>query len=151
MKKLSVIKRLKPTQCAICQNYSGKKVKACKSGHKFHKECIREWFNVSQNPSCPLCRQKAKVKKTKSRFEKELKFLDCYYEWHRYGGNPSMSASCMRYVPLSSHGLNVYEYADLLFNNKELIDYIVEDDYFKQKYPQNLFGYIMEKQTVYEV
>ena len=49
--------------CAICYSIIGvmdntipsKQCKNCK--HKFHSACLFKWFNISQQSTCPLCRQ----------------------------------------------------------------------------------------------
>ncbi len=40
--------------CSICLDEDTENIKTLICGHKFHKECIEEWFTKEE--TCPLCR-----------------------------------------------------------------------------------------------
>ena len=40
--------------CSICLDDSTENVKTLLCGHKFHKDCIEEWFDREE--TCPMCR-----------------------------------------------------------------------------------------------
>jgi len=45
-------------ECSICLNimYEDEFDYKTECNHIFHNECIKEWYKVSNNISCPLCR-----------------------------------------------------------------------------------------------
>jgi len=46
------------TSCTIClENINSAVEKVLICGHKFHKNCVNEWFSESNHTKCPLCRK----------------------------------------------------------------------------------------------
>jgi hypothetical protein len=44
-------------ECVICYQIYGRATVAILScGHKFHKNCLQKWLELSPNKDCPLCR-----------------------------------------------------------------------------------------------
>ena len=70
-------------QCSVCLDNISKEecytVSEC--GHKFHKECMKEWVKSTENISCPLCRSNFKSIEVgfKSEFETYLKLKKAPY------------------------------------------------------------------------
>jgi hypothetical protein len=49
----------KEEQCCIClEKFGNKTVAKLSCNHKFCESCISEWFEISVNNKCPLCREK---------------------------------------------------------------------------------------------
>lgn len=43
------------SSCPICLTHMDAPDSLC-CGHKFHRECVQHWFNISKKQRCPICR-----------------------------------------------------------------------------------------------
>ena len=76
-------KFFKKKMCPICHEIIKKnKIKTFDCKHTFHYSCIKEWFNFSEYPTCPMCRsnqyslkEKLENKNKKNNLETKIKKL----------------------------------------------------------------------------
>jgi len=78
--------------CTICLNQQNNKTIEIKCGHKFHKNCLKQWV-INQNNiilgrpdddlavtgTCPLCRQSFKKVFLSDKYEDNFKVKTSYY------------------------------------------------------------------------
>jgi hypothetical protein len=94
VKKKVVKKNKEDKQCKICLKRMTKQTeKELVCGHKFHKNCIQQWFNITSR--CPLCKVKQpgvssiKTPPRKKQLEREIidieKQLKGFYQQKQQG------------------------------------------------------------------
>jgi hypothetical protein len=83
------------TECSICHQYlglDGQQQLSC--NHVFHEICIQDWFRLSTDPSCPLCRTPA----TRQDYRRERDTLFSEGQERRLLFHFAVKNNCVRYV-----------------------------------------------------
>ena len=61
--------------CSICLDNAEQALKILQCEHKFHRKCIKDWFETGSEslgllvPSCPMCRQESTLTPEVADFE----------------------------------------------------------------------------------